>query len=415
MARLLVGVATVIAAVVAVILVTAGAPEETVAATDSSTSTTTASTTAVPATTTTSTTTTTTTTTTLPPRSAQLVFTGDTLAHRGVVAQAQRNAALDGAPEGAEYDFAPMFDEVTEIIAAADLAICHLETPLSANNTNLSGYPTFNVPREMAVGLKSSGYDGCTYASNHSLDRRPEGVVETLGVLDEAGLQHSGGARDQAEYDEPTLYDAGGITVASLSYSYGFNGFREPSDTPWLVNEIDVDEIRAEVERSRVAGAEYIVLSLHWGTEYRTAPNEYQVDIAEQVAEIDGIDIVIGHHAHVVQPIGEVGELPVVFGLGNFLSNQSANCCAVGSQDGVIVQVNLQEKPIEDGPGFITWLTYVPTWVDRSDFTIRPVGRLLDDPALEFTEAERQVFAQSRARTAEAIGALGNPLTVAER
>lgn len=261
----------------------------------------------------------------------------------------------------------------------------------------------------------ASGYDGCTYASNHSLDRRPEGVAETLTVLDEAGLGHSGGARDQAEYDTPTLYDAGGITVASLSYSYGFNGFQEPAHTPWLVNEIDIAEIRAEAERSRAVGAEYIVLSLHWGTEYRIAPSEYQYEIAELVATIDEIDIVIGHHAHVVQPIGEINDLPVVFGLGNFLSNQSANCCAVGSQDGVIVQVNLQELPVEEGPGFVTWLTYVPTWVDRSDFTIRPVGRLLDDPALDATASEVQRFGESRARTADAIGSLGNPLIVAER
>ncbi len=409
----MVGVTIVVAAIVGVVLSTDGPPDDVVSTVSLASSTTIAST--VPSTTTSTTTTTTTTTTTLPPRTAQLAFTGDTLAHRGVVAQAQTNASLDGAPDGANYDFAPMFVEVAEIIAGADLAICHLETPLSSDNTNLSGYPTFNVPGEMAVGLKAAGYDGCTFASNHSLDRRPEGVAETLGVLDDAGLGHSGGARDQTEYDEPTVYDAGGIKVASLSYSYGFNGFREPTDMPWLVNEIDIDEIADEVERAKAAGAEYIVLSLHWGTEYRTAPSEYQLDIAEQVAAIDGIDIVIGHHAHVVQPIGQVAELPVVFGLGNFLSNQSANCCAVGSQDGVIVQVHVHERPDDEGGGFVTWLSYVPTWVDRSDFTIRPVGRLLDDPSLVLTADERQLFERSRSRTAEAIGALGNPLTVAER
>jgi poly-gamma-glutamate capsule biosynthesis protein CapA/YwtB (metallophosphatase superfamily) len=351
----------------------------------------------------------TTTTTTEPPppprRSAVLAFTGDTLAHRGVVAQAGANAANDEDVE-AEYDFAPMFDLVRGTLTEADLAICHLETPLSSDNTSLSGYPTFNVPREMADALAGAGYDGCTTASNHSLDRRAEGVVSTLGVLDEAGLLHSGSARDQTEYDEPTIYDAGGISVASLSYSYGFNGFSEPADSPWLVNEIDVEEITSEVAAARSNGAEYVVLSLHWGTEYRHQPDAYQLDQAEQIAAIDGVDIVIGHHAHVVQPVDIVDDLPVVFGLGNFLSNQSAGCCARGAQDGVIMQVNIQELAPESGPGFRTWLTYVPTRVDRTDYSIVPLVDVLAGNALD--QVDRGVFEASRERTAEALTLRGN-------
>ena len=318
------------------------------------------STTSVPSTTVPPTTTTTTEPPPPPRRTAVLAFSGDTLAHRGVVAQAAANAA-DAADVEADYDFAPMFDLVRGTLSEADLAICHLETPLSSDNTRLSGYPTFNVPRELADALAGAGYDGCTTASNHSLDRRAEGVTSTLDVLDEAGLRHSGSARDQMEYDEPTIYDAGGIAVASLSYAYGFNGFSEPADSPWLVNEIDVEEITREVAAARSNGAEYVVLSLHWGTEYRHEPNAYQLDHAQQIAAIDGIDIVIGHHAHVVQPVDIVDGLPVVFGLGNFLSNQSANCCARGAQDGLIMQVNIQELPPESDLGFRTWLTYVPT------------------------------------------------------
>lgn len=356
----------------------------------------------IPTTTTTSTTTSTTQAPPPPRRTAQLAFTGDTLSHQGVVRQAAQNAADSDAP----YDFAPMFDRVRDTLTSADLAICHLETPLSIDNTQLGGYPTFNVPRELADGLAAVGYDGCTVASNHSLDRRTEGVESTLTVLDEAGLGHSGAARDQAEYDDVTLYDAGGISIASLSYSYGFNGFSEPSDMPWLVNEIDIEEIEAEVARARAAGAEYVVLSLHWGTEYRHQPDSYQLEHARLVAAIDGVDIVIGHHAHVVQPVDVVDGTPIVFGLGNFLSNQSANCCAVGSPDGLIMQVNIQELPDDEGPGFRTWLTYVPTRVDRSDYTIVPVvdALLLDD----LSSGTRAELEASRARTAESLNLLGN-------
>jgi len=350
-----------------------------------------------------------TTTTTLPLREAQLAFTGDILAHIGVVRQAATNAAGTAA----EYDFAPMFEAVEPILSAADIAICHLETPLSPDNTGLSGFPTFSVPREMADGIAAAGYDGCSFASNHTLDRRPEGVGETLEILDQAGLSHSGAARNPEEYEQTTIYDAGGIAVANLSYTYGFNGFLESPDTPWLTNEISIEEITDEVRRARQEGAEYVTLSLHWGTENRTEPDAFQLDVAQQVAEIEGLDIVIGHHAHVVQPVDLVDDLPIVYGLGNFLSNQSANCCAVGSQDGVIVQVNIEERSDTEGRRFETSLTYVPTWVDRTDFQIVPVGEVLDQNG-SLDDVRRQLLEASRSRTASALRSLDGDLSISE-
>lgn len=347
------------------------------------------------------------------PRSAVLAFTGDTLAHSGVVRQAASNAAATDA----QYDFAPMFDGIAPYLRDADLAICHLETPLSPDNTDLSGFPTFNVPREMADGLAASGYDGCTTASNHSLDRRPEGVSATLQVLDDAGLGHSGMARDQAEYDDVTLFDANGITVASLSYSYGFNGFLEPEETPWLVNEINVEEIAAEAVRARDAGADFVVLSVHWGDEYRHQPSQYQLDNAELLAQAADIDLIIGHHAHVVQPVTRVGDVPVVYGLGNILSNQSASCCAAGAPDGVVMLVDVTESIVNGHSVFDTSFGYVPTRVDRTDFSIVPVIDVVDDHdagRAELDAGTRDVYVASRERTAEAITLFENDLGIVE-
>lgn len=346
-------------------------------------------------------------------RTALLAFTGDTLAHGAVVRQGAANAS--GTP--AEYDFAPMFDSIAPYLSAADLAICHLETPLSPDNTDLSGFPTFNVPREMADGLRASGYDGCTTASNHSLDRRSEGVANTLDVLDDAGLGHSGMARDQAEYDAVTLYDANGITVASLSYSYWFNGFREPGETPWLVNEINVEEIAAEATRARDAGADFIVLSAHWGDEYRHEPNQYQLDNAAALVAAADIDLIIGHHAHVVQPVDVVDGVPVVFGLGNIISNQTANCCAAGAPDGVVMLVDIQESIVNGHSVFSTSFGYVPTRVDRSDFSIVPVIDVVADADAGLTElaaGTRDVYIASRERTADALKLFGDEVGIVE-
>jgi len=342
-----------------------------------------------------------TTTTTLPPlRSATLRFTGDTLAHRGVVAQAARYAS----DSDAEYNFAPMFDLVRPYLSSADVAICHLETPLSIDNRQLSGYPTFNVPRELADGLAAAGYDGCSTASNHSLDRRAGGVDATLDVLDSAGLQHAGMARSAEERASATLYDAAGITVANLSYSYGFNGFSVPPDEPWRANIIDPAVVVADAAAAREAGAEYVVVSLHWGTEYRHDPNDEQLAVADALTGRPEVDLIIGHHAHVVQPIEKLDGTWVAFGLGNFLSNQSANCCAVGAQDGVIVGIEISELRVDgtSSPSFSTTVDYIPTWVDRSDFTIVPIGDVIDDPDTEAGLA--QVLAASQERTDSVIG-----------
>ncbi len=322
-----------------------------------------------PPTTTAVTTTTTTSTTTEPPppiRTAELVFGGDVLSHRGVVRQAAANG------EGGAYDFGPSFELVAPRIEAADLAVCHLETPLSPDNSDLSGHPTFNVPGDLAMGLAGAGFDACTTASNHSLDRRFEGIVATLDVLEAAGLAFAGTARTAEEAATPLVMDAGGIAVGQLSYTYGLNGFRIPADQPWSVNVIDVDRMLADVEGIREAGAEFVVVSIHWGTEYRHEPNEEQRVVASALADAGTIDLIVGHHAHVVQPVERIGDTLVLFGLGNFISNQSVNCCAAGAQDGVIMHVHVQDRPQRDG--FETWVTHTPTRVDRSDFVIVPVS-----------------------------------------
>lgn len=362
------------------------------------------------------TTTTTTTTAEAPPeplRTATLAFTGDTLAHRGVVRQARTYATE--ADLDAEYDFAPMFALVEPYLAAADVAICHLETPLSPDNERLSGYPTFNVPHELAAGLVAAGYDGCTVASNHALDRGSRGVADTLDVLDAAGLAHSGTARTAEEDAAPTLYEAGGITVANLSYTYGLNGFTMPADSPWLVNLIDSEQILADAVAARDAGAEYVVVSIHWGTEYRTEPNDQQVEVAKAVAASGLVDAIVGHHAHVVQPVEVIDGTPVIYGLGNFLSNQSANCCVAAAQDGVITQIHVQEtresRDAGGPPDFVTWLTHVPTWVDRSDFTIVPVADSLSGDDLD--ENERRLLTKSKDRTESAVEGRGHRLTLA--
>lgn len=306
------------------------------------------------------------------PRRATLAFTGDVLIHRPVSRRARADAAAAGR-EG--YDFAQMLAPVAPRLRDATVAICHLETPLSTTNDDLSGYPTFRAPTEVAAGLADAGFDGCSVSSNHALDKGPAGVAATLDVMDAAGLRHTGTARSAEEAAAPSIYDAAGIRVGHLSYSYGFNGFRVPAAQPWLANAIDPDRIVADASATRAAGAELVVVSLHWGTEYRHDPTPAQRSVAERLAASGLVDLVVGHHAHVVQPVTKVGDMWVVYGLGNLLSSNADRCCPKVTIDGLLATVGVADGP--EGPE-VSHVTVTPTYNERRTFRVVPVADGLD-------------------------------------
>ena len=336
----------------------------------------------------------------LPIEERTLLFSGDVLSHTPVIATA---LAYGDGGEWA-YDYRPMFDDVRARISAADLAICVLETPVSDDNIGLDGYPTFEAPRELAAALVDAGYDGCATASNHSMDRGPSGVRTTLDEMDNVGLGHAGMARTETEAATPRIYDLDGVRVAHLSWTYGLNGFVLPADEPWLVNVNDVDAIRAEADRARAAGADVVVLSIQWGNEYQRTPSAEQLALAPALTAPGGVDVIIGNHAHVVQPVTEVQGVPVVYGLGNSLSNQYDNPNRTGTQDGVMIEVTISgNTDIGWSPTQMRW---APTWVDRSTYTIVDLLSRLEE--IDDDDPLRSTLQASFARTAEAISLLGS-------
>ncbi len=287
------------------------------------------------------------------PTRIEVVVGGDLLIHEGVWQSAAAHAG------GAGFDFGPMFDPVRTFVADADLALCHLEVPLSADDSDLSTYPVFNAPLELADAVAGAGFDGCSVASNHTLDRGTAGIDSTLGHLDRVGLGHAGAARTPEEAATAARYEVEGRTIAHLSYSYGFNGFRIPAGEPWRTNLIDPARIVAEAAREREAGADLVLVSLHFGTEYVAAPSAYQRDVAAAVTASGAVDLVIGHHAHVVQPVDVVNGTPVVYGLGNLLSNMHQ----AERRDGVLVRVAFEvERGVEPT---LAGIDALPTEVDR--------------------------------------------------
>jgi poly-gamma-glutamate capsule biosynthesis protein CapA/YwtB (metallophosphatase superfamily) len=328
-------------------------------------------------------------------RQFTLLAAGDVLTHGAVLEQARAYGRRVGQP----YDFRPMFADLRPIVAGADLAVCHLEVPLSRSGQHISGWPAFNAPPQLAAALRWAGYDACSTASNHSMDQGAQGVAATLGVLDRAGLRHAGTVRNAQEADQHTILKVRGLRVALLSYTYGLNSGRLPPDRSWLVNTIEPRRIVNDARAARAAGAQFVVVLVHWGQEYQSTPTPFQRKVARWLLAASKVDLILGHHAHVVQPIQRVGAKWVAYGMGNSLSNQTASCCAAGAQDGVLVKATVAEHA---GRLRVRELRYMPTWVEHPSFRIRPVLTALADRSLP--AATRRALQASRDRTARAVG-----------
>lgn len=307
------------------------------------------------------------TTTSATPEAAEairLLFTGDMLPSDALIEQAGRYA------DGQGYDFMPMLAEVAPIVEAADWAVCHQETPLSDDNVGLAGWPRFNAPRELADAQEAIGFDACTTASNHTVDYGMDGIEATLGNLDRVGIEHTGSARTEQEHNEPTIYDVLGVDVGHLSYTYSLNGL--PSPAPWAANLIDPPTIRADAAQLKQAGADIVVVSLHFGNELDQEPSSYQEEVVDEVMQAPEIDLIVGHHAHVVQPIERLPDGRwVIYGLGNFLAQQAvyANDPTPPHRDGVMVEVTFGLAADESYD--ITQVGYVPVFVDAPSDVIR--------------------------------------------
>ncbi|WP_103335636.1 CapA family protein [Amycolatopsis sp. CA-126428] len=251
-----------------------------------------------------------------PEGSFSVVATGDVLIHPALTEQAE----ADG---GGKIDYRPLLAGIKPLISGADLGICHLETPLAPEGGPYSGYPSFSAPPEIADAIKDTGYDTCSTSSNHTIDQGAEGVTRTLDKLDDVGVKHTGSARSAAEAAKPLILDVHGVKVAQVSYAFGFNGIKVPAGKPWLANQIDVDDVLAAARKARQAGAQVVIASLHWGVEYQHEPTAEQRSQAKKILASDDVDLIVGHHAHVVQPFEKIGGKWVAYGLGNSVARHS--------------------------------------------------------------------------------------------
>ncbi|GHG27110.1 CapA family protein [Streptomyces zaomyceticus] len=329
------------------------------------------------------------------PAGFTLVASGDILPHDSIIRRASQDAGGDG------YDFAPMLSGAASVVSRADLAICHMETVYGRKGGPYTGYPAFKSPPEIAAALKATGYDSCSTASNHTLDDGAAGLARTLDALDEAGVRHAGSARTAEEAARPTLLDAGGATVAQLAYTYDTNGYPMPEGQPWAVRLLDERKVVADARAARAAGADVVVVSVHWGSEWQTEPDERQLSLGRALtASATGgrpdIDLIIGTHAHVPQAYEKVNGTWIVYGMGDQIAGDMINHEGAfdprGNQ-GSIGRFTFGPPRKPGGRWEVTRAEFVPQWFDTARGRVVNLGAAdgSDPRHIEIRDTIRQV------------------------
>ncbi|MEN1968394.1 CapA family protein [Lentibacillus sp. N15] len=329
---------------------------------------------------------------------------GDILIHDRVYRDAK---GKDG------YDFHPMLAKVKPFLNDATITFANQESMMGGEKIGLSSYPSFNSPIEIGDALKGAGVNIVSMANNHTLDRGEEAIQQAIKNWKTIGMMYTGAFENKQDQNDLRIYQTDeGISVAFLAYTYGTNGIEVPNGKDYLVNLIDKDTMAGAIKKAKKQ-ADVTVLSLHFGEEYERMPNDEQKDLAQFAAD-HGVDVVLGHHPHVLQPIewvkGKHGNKTlVIYSLGNFLSGQDDDYTRIGGILTFTIKQTMKEANKKETT--VTKPRFMPTYVtfhNETDYRVVPMHQLTNKelkhadkhyqeikdhmaqwmPELEFVEAE---------------------------
>lgn len=323
-----------------------------------------------------------------------LMVSGDLLVHPQLWDQAAADAAVTGRTP---LDFEPLLAGQRNYIGAADLAVCHMETPVAEPDGPYAGYPMFNVPPQILTAAADVGYAGCTTASNHTIDAGTAGLNRTLGVLDSLGLEHTGSYAAEAGAGAPMLLSAPAGELAVIEATYGLNGLAP--EYPWQVDQLDPAAMTAKAKAAREAGADVVVAAIHAGEEYASAPNAQQVEVAHALADSGEFDFIYGHHTHSVLPIENYNGTWIAYGLGNAVTELSPWYDV--NNEGLIVRAQFARD--DDGAWSVSDLAWAPSVIVRDPYRWCPVAADLPQGQCATPEHAAAV----RARTVTVVESLG--------
>lgn len=301
---------------------------------------------------------------------ATILNTGDILLHDNVLWGAKQS---DGS-----YNFSQLFKFARPYITKADYAVANLEVTLGGTEAgNYRGYPGFNSPDSILDYVKADGFDMLLTANNHCLDTGLAGMKRTAKQIKASGLDVLG-TKETTSDPMYVVKNINGIKIGMVAYTYGTNSSAAGADE--LINYFSsanlpafYSEAQSVIDDMKQNGAEAIVFYMHWGNEYQTKPNVYQKDIAQKLCNM-GVDVIVGGHPHVLQPIELIhsedsqNTTVCLYSMGNAISNQRISemtgLCETGhTEDGVLFSYTFTKD--QSGDVSLTAVDIIPTWVDR--------------------------------------------------
>ena len=312
--------------------------------------------------------------------SLKIVMVGDALLHKSVYEDARTESG---------FDFSPMLEPIAPLLLPYDVRFYNQETILGGSELGLSTYPAFNSPQEFGDSMLALGFNLISLANNHTLDKGERGVRAMLKYWramesKRSDLLTAGSYESAHSRATPRIMHKNGITYTMLAYTYGTNGIPLPKGKEYLVNvytkEMLLEDIRAV--RHKV---DLLIVSMHWGIEYEHSPSEEQRDLARFLAQ-NGVDIIIGNHPHVIQPIEIIDNTFVVYSLGNFLSGQRGLAKNIGALIGLSLHKNKEGKIVFDD--IQSELIYTHS-TQGKHFRLYPFSKLDNSLLPEYKKIER--------------------------
>lgn len=266
---------------------------------------------------------------------ASLVMVGDALIHS--------NIYLDAKKSDGTYDFKPMLELTKPITSKYDLAYYNQETILGGTSLGISSYPRFNSPTEVGDAFLDSGFNLVSLANNHTMDKGEQGVINSLNYWNEKkDVVHAGQYSSFDDRDSVNVYEKNGIKYAFFSYTMWTNGLETPAGKEYLNNVYSNDKAQNDISKVRDS-VDVVIVAMHWGNEYSLGVSDKQIEIANYLSSL-GVDIIIGSHPHVVEPVEFIGKTLVIYSLGNFISDQEG----IERLTGLMMSVDIK-KSVESG------------------------------------------------------------------
>jgi len=291
---------------------------------------------------------------------ASLFAVGDALIHDGVYIDA--NTYKKGADGHYIYDFSDMFTDIADIVKDYDLAFYNQETVIGGKNLGLSNYPCFNSPDEIGSDLVKIGFNMVNLSTNHTKDKGIAGIKYSANFWEKQENVYAVGSYTSKEKKEEAKFKTvNGINYAFLGYSTVTNGFTIKDSESYYWDLYDKEKVKNDIEKIKDK-VDVIIVSMHWGTEYTHVPTQEEREIAKYLASL-GVDIIIGHHPHVIQPIEYVDDTLVIYSLGNFISAQDGTAKRVGMMASLDINKTVTDGKttsvtIDNVKGDLIWTYY---------------------------------------------------------